>query len=61
MTSTIRVVTIVSLRDGQVTLDTSERTCCINCIGLLLAIGFRNSLETVIIETALALPAMVLL
>jgi len=36
MNSTIAVEIIVSRRDGHVTLDVSERTCCRNANGLLL-------------------------
>ena len=40
ITSTMMVVITVSLRVGQVTLETSVRTCCRNSNGFVLAILF---------------------
>ena len=40
ITSTMMVVITVSLRVGQVTLETSVRTCCRNSNGFVLAISF---------------------
>jgi hypothetical protein len=43
------VVTVVSRRDGQVTLAVSERTSCRNLNGLKAIVGYRVLRETIVI------------